>query len=678
MAGLSNSDKQNLTKEQQAQVAALKEQYAQAQKNGDTSAMEKAHADAEEIRKSAGYSGGSTGSGYQKLSSSQGGQTADQVRQWVDDYTKAGYDKDRGWINGYSTAMNTRSKANYIRQQMQANSEAWKNADKATQEYLHQQNVELAQILQDAVGGAKSTYNSTTGQWENTNPNLGYGVDVTARDMPQVANSWKNYLGYTDADIQKLSNDTSRYSNFVDYNNLEKGVDSDGDGFSGRYEAFSNGPKTMLMGAASGTRVFDYNPTMEGHDRVYAYNPSSYTNQFTDYTDNGVIQPNVLSAMYGGTNNSYTGQGSTVEGNQYDGVGNANYYRPNSGYDRDDLAAQKAYLQQYSQRNGSSGSSGSSGSGSSGTGNYTDYLNQMYAAALESQLESLRSSYEQNLSDLDASGKETDASYVEQKRQTTGDAAQSAANWREMANAYGLNSGAIGQAGLAQNNQLQSNLNTLGAAQAAAKEELERQRTLLGQQYQSAINEAKANNDYNRAQALYQEAVRAEEALIQQEQYNSNLALQYAQLAMQQNQWQQEFDAQYGGLSSGTGTGGYSYSSGSSATNNSNQTGNNYGSEYQRLQALYEAASESPNAQYYISTEAKNGYGLESTSGLYTQYKDWLKEKNRADELSNRFANGGLGMSDYDKIAAIDRYRKAGLISDIWANELLDRLGVEG
>ena len=31
MAGLSNSDKQNLTKEQQAQVAALKEQYAKAQ-----------------------------------------------------------------------------------------------------------------------------------------------------------------------------------------------------------------------------------------------------------------------------------------------------------------------------------------------------------------------------------------------------------------------------------------------------------------------------------------------------------------------------------------------------------------------------------------------------------------------------------------------------------------------
>lgn len=664
MASLSNSDKQNLTKEQQAQVAALKEQYAQAQKNGDTAAMEKAHADAEEIRKSAGYTGGSTGSGYQKLPSSQGGQTADQVRQWVDDYTKAGYDKDRGWINGYSTAMNTRSKANYIRQQMQANSEAWKNADKETQEYLHQQNVELAQILQDAVGGAKSTYNSTTGQWENTNPNLGYGVDVTARDMPQVANSWKNYLGYTDADIQKLSNDTSRYSNFVDYNNLEKGVDSDGDGFSGRYEAFSNGPKTMLMGAASGTRVFDYNPTMEGHDRVYAYNPSSYTNQFTDYTDNGVIQPNVLSAMYGGTNNSYTGQGSTVDGNQYDGVGNANYYRANSGYDGDDLAAQKAYLQQYSQRNGSSGSSGS---GSSGTGNYTDYLNQMYAAALESQLESLRSSYEQNLSDLDASGKETDASYVEQKRQTTGDAAQSAANWREMANAYGLNSGAIGQAGLAQNNQLQSNLNTLGAAQAAAKEELERQRTLLGQQYQSAINEAKANNDYNRAQALYQEAVRAEEALTQQEQYNSSLALQYAQLAMQQNQWQQEFNAQYGGLSSGTGTGGYSggYSSGGSTTEAGTTP------DYE---GLYRDAYKSENPANYIATNYKK-YGIEKSSGLSSGYNTWVESTNKDKSIYYRMLNDRKFDNNTQQVNLIQRYYNAGLLTEDEAKKLLENAG---
>lgn len=671
MATLSNADKQNLSKEQQDRITALKQQYAAAQQSGDTAGMEKAHADAEAIRNSAGYTGGTSGNSYKKVSAATGGQTADQVRQWVDDYTKAGYDRNRGWINGYSTDMNTRSKANYIRQQMQANSDAWHTADKATQEYLHQQNLELAEILRDAVGGAKSTYNEKTGQWENYNPNLGYGVDVTARDMPQVANSWKNYLGYTDADIQRLSNDKSRYSNFVDYNNQAKGVDNDADGFSGRYEAFADGPKTMLMGAASGTRIFDYNPNMEGHDRVYAYNPSGYTNQFTDYTDNGVIQPNVLSAMYGGANNTYTrqtGGGSTVDANVYDGLGNKTDYRPNTEDDTAYREAQKEYLKQTGKQ--VTGSAGTTG------GSFEDYLNQMYGSALAAQLEGLKSSYEQNLSDLDASGQKTDAGYVEQKRQTTGDAAQAAANWREMANAYGLNSGAIGQANLAQNNQLQSNLNTLGAAQAAAQEEIERQRTLLGQQYQAAINQARAENNYQLAQALYQEAVRAEEALVQQQQYNSSLALQYAQMAMQQNQWQQEFDLKNGigtaGSSGGSGSGGSSYSSGG-GTGSTSDIGDN--TDYQKLNALYAAAANSVNPSNYIASHYKD-YGFSKSTGLSAGYNAWVKGQQRVDELNNRFANTALGMNQQDKVNAISGYYKQGLITEAQMNALLDQLGV--
>lgn len=686
MAGLSNSDKQNLTKEQQAQVAALKKQYAQAQKSGDTAAMEKAHADAEKIRSSAGYSGGTSGSGYSKLASNQGGQSADQVRQWVDDYTKAGYDKNRGWINGYSTEMNTRSKANYIRQQMQANSEAWKTADKATQDYLHQQNVELAKILEDAVGGAKSTYNASTGQWENYNPNLGYGVDVTARDMPQVANSWKNYLGYTDDYIKKFSNDPSRYSNFVDYNNLEKGVDADGDGYSGRYEAFANGPKLALMGAASGTRIFDYNPTMEGHDRVYTYNPSGYTNQFTDYAAGGVLQPNVLSAMYGGTNNTYTRQGNTVDANRYIGVGNKTDYKPNTGDDTDYYEAQKEYLRQTGGLYGSSG--GGSGSGSS----YEDYLRSMYGSALASQLESLKSSYEQNLSDLDASGKKTDAGYVEQKRQTTGDAAQSAANWREMANAYGLNSGAIGQANLAQSNQLQSNLNTLGTAQAAAQEEIERQRTLLGQQYQSAINEAKANNNYQLAQALYQEAVRAEEALRQQEQYNSNLALQYAQLAMQQSQWQQEFNLKNAAsAASTTGTRRYSGGGGGNGTQGDQVvlTPDSYplGSG-QFYRAVYEAArANGQNPTDYLSSNYKS-LGIpysqlkNYTASAEGQAQKYGYQQNTPQQvyasLADRLSNSRVFQNRQQMLDLIEAYENSGAITDDLAAQLIKNFGLVG
>ena len=146
-----------------------------------------------------------------------------------------------------------------------------------------------------------------------------------------------------------------------------------------------------------------------------------------------------------------------------------------------------------------------------------------------------------------------DDSYTEQKRQTEGQAAQNAANWRELASSGGLNSGAIGQAALAMNNQTQSDLSTLGAAQAAAQAEIERQRTLLGQQYQMAINEAKANNDYERANALYQEAVRQQEMLQQQQQYYSQLALQYAQMAASQTAAQTKAKTSSGGTGGGGG-----------------------------------------------------------------------------------------------------------------------------
>ena len=366
--------------------------------------------------------------------------------------------------------------------------------------------------------------------------------------------------------------------------------------------------------------------------------------------------------MYGGTNNTYTRQGNTVDANRYIGVGNKTDYRPNTGDDTDYYEAQKEYLRQTGGLYGSSG--GGSGSGSS----YEDYLRSMYGSALASQLENLKSAYEQNLSDLDASGKKTDAGYVEQKRQTTGDAAQSAANWREMANAYGLNSGAIGQANLAQSNQLQSNLNTLGTAQAAAQEEIERQRTLLGQQYQSAINEAKANNNYQLAQALYQEAVRAEEALRQQEQYNSNLALQYAQLAMQQSQWQQEFDLK-NAVSQASSSGGYS--GGYSGGGGGNESG--MGPDFN---GLYSDAYKTPNPENYIATYYPN-YGIDKGTGLSSGYKKWLDSTNKDKSVYYRMLVDRKFDNNTQQINLIQRYYDSGLISKSEAQKLLENAGYD-
>lgn len=143
----------------------------------------------------------------------------------------------------------------------------------------------------------------------------------------------------------------------------------------------------------------------------------------------------------------------------------------------------------------------------------SEKLKQMYEANLNSQKAQLESNYNESLSGLDSEQEQLAQQYQEAQRQTTADSAKAKANWNETANAYGLNSGTQGQAQLALNNQLQSDLTTLYQTEMQKRAEIERQRQLLGQQYQSAIQEAQANNDMQLAQALYDEAVRVDESI---------------------------------------------------------------------------------------------------------------------------------------------------------------------
>ena len=67
-------------------------------------------------------------------------------------------------------------------------------------------------------------------------------------------------------------------------------------------------------------------------------------------------------------------------------------------------------------------------------------------------------------------------------------------------------------------NQLQTDLTALRAQQQAVDAEVERQRTLLSQQYASAIRKAQADNDMQRAQALYAQAKEEDAALLAKQQ----------------------------------------------------------------------------------------------------------------------------------------------------------------
>ena len=89
-----------------------------------------------------------------------------------------------------------------------------------------------------------------------------------------------------------------------------------------------------------------------------------------------------------------------------------------------------------------------------------------------------------------------------------------------------MNSGTGGQAELAQSNQLSANLNALRQSEAEKRAEVERQRQLLGQQYQKAIQKAQADNDLNLAKALYEEAVRVDESINSAAQADADRALQ--------------------------------------------------------------------------------------------------------------------------------------------------------
>lgn len=151
------------------------------------------------------------------------------------------------------------------------------------------------------------------------------------------------------------------------------------------------------------------------------------------------------------------------------------------------------------------------------TTNAEDYINKMYDSNLESQKAQLESANAQASADLDtqqeAAKKKADAAlartYVEAQKQQK--------NYAEVQNAYGLTSGAMAQAKLAQNNQLQSDMATIRAAQQEIDAEIEQQRGLLAQQYAQAIAEAQSNNDLARAQALYEEAKAQETQLLQRQ-----------------------------------------------------------------------------------------------------------------------------------------------------------------
>lgn len=155
-----------------------------------------------------------------------------------------------------------------------------------------------------------------------------------------------------------------------------------------------------------------------------------------------------------------------------------------------------------------------------------ELIRKMYESNLASNKSQLESDYNQNLSNLGAEESKLGQIYYEQQRQAQAESDRNRQAFQEYANARGLNSGTGGQAELARSNQLSANLNALRQSEAEKRSEVERQRQLLGQQYQQAIQKAQADNDLNLAKALYEEAVRVDESITSAAQADADRALQ--------------------------------------------------------------------------------------------------------------------------------------------------------
>lgn len=139
--------------------------------------------------------------------------------------------------------------------------------------------------------------------------------------------------------------------------------------------------------------------------------------------------------------------------------------------------------------------------------NEQNYINKLYDTNTDTQKKLLEQNYTDNTGVLNS-----EQNRVQQQTQENVNRTQVEANSNQ--NTYNgpkLTLGANVQADLARDNAQQGNVTSLNQRQQEADAEIERQRQLLASQYATAIKQAQADNDMERAQALYS-AAKDEEA----------------------------------------------------------------------------------------------------------------------------------------------------------------------
>ncbi len=140
----------------------------------------------------------------------------------------------------------------------------------------------------------------------------------------------------------------------------------------------------------------------------------------------------------------------------------------------------------------------------------SDYINELYDTAREQALSALESAYDREVTSYDYAAARIPAQYYDARNAASAEATLARQSVNEQFAASGLNTGAAGQARLSLAVAEQGALGALGREQAAALAELEMRRAEAESEYKAAVAEAIASSELERAQALYDEAVRVE------------------------------------------------------------------------------------------------------------------------------------------------------------------------
>lgn len=154
-------------------------------------------------------------------------------------------------------------------------------------------------------------------------------------------------------------------------------------------------------------------------------------------------------------------------------------------------------------------------------------INDIYDNKLKSQQLELQTQNEEAISDLEAKRRQQEVKTDENLTQSYVDAMKKAKNYAEVQNAYGMGSGSMGQAQIAQDADLQNALTNLRRAQMSADAGVGLEGFDINKAYRDKLVEAQKGVDSERAGALLDAAEKEEQTLLQiQQQIGQELAAQ--------------------------------------------------------------------------------------------------------------------------------------------------------